>query len=55
MKKTVLSIILSLSCILSFAQITVTHMDLMVVGDEFYEGTDDSMPTIISGGAPLST
>lgn len=52
MKKTLLSIILSLSCILSFAQITVTHMDLMVVGDEFYEGTDDSMPTIISGGAP---
>lgn len=50
MKKTLLSLVLSLSCIFSFAQITVTHMNLMVVGDEFYEAIDDS-PSIILGTA----
>ena len=48
MKKTLLSIILSISCILSFAQVTVTHMDIMFAGDEYYEKTDN-MPPIILG------
>ena len=50
MKKTLLSIVLSLSCVLIYGQITVTHMDMMFVGDEYYQGKDDS-PSIILGTA----
>ena len=48
MKKTLLSILLSLSCVISYGQITVTHMDMMFVGDEYYQGKDDN-PSIILG------
>jgi hypothetical protein len=50
MKKTLLSILLSLSCIITYGQITVTHTDMMFVGDEYYQGKDDS-PSIILGTA----
>ena len=48
MKKTLLSILFSLSCVITYGQITVTHMDMMFVGDEYYQGKDDS-PSIILG------
>ena len=48
MKKTLLSILLSLSCIITYGQITVTHMDMMFVGDEYFLGKDDN-PAIILG------
>ena len=47
MKRILLSILLSISCIFLFAQITVTHMDLMYAGDEYYEKTDANPPIIL--------
>jgi hypothetical protein len=48
MKKTLLSIILSSAFLFTSGQITVVKSNLLVVGDKFYEATDDN-PSLILG------
>tara|TARA_B100000965_G_scaffold364361_1_gene347984 strand:- start:50 stop:1156 length:1107 start_codon:yes stop_codon:yes gene_type:complete len=48
MQKTILILVFLFSSIFSFSQITVVASDLMMAGDEFYQGLDDN-PSIILG------